>query len=293
MKLNLSPLQAIGLLMIVFALGANEFIPGAVVYYSTTQPTVIFEGGQGTTSPNNPGVVAPNSVNMITVSTQGISQSEILNNSVQISMWTGSAWTVIQTSPLTYRVTDPNGNSFYQVSFTFGTAGTLYALSFALTTSDLGSFHDIGYVETQVLNGYFLINGQVISNTTVLRVSDPTLAFTYNVTTSGITGANLRVVINILANGTQIGTITLPGSGSSTVLTGSYTLPAQGQYTIQGFVTFDSVTYQQMDIMGYFGISTGSSTQLSFSDYYFIVAIFGLVFVVLGARQKKKKEKDS
>jgi hypothetical protein len=294
-NMNLNNLQLLGLIMVVFAFGAQVLIPGAVVYYSTASVGVAFIP-TGTT-PNNPQYLPAGWVAPAQMMIQGISQAEILNASVQISKWSGSVWNLVGTYIMSYNGM-LQGTPFmeYQYLFTTSTTpATLYAYSYSLSTTDAGSFTGIGYYQTATLSGYFSINGQQVTNTSFLKVSSPTLSLTYTVTASGITPQNGPLVVTVkIFNGTQTATqlssVTLTADMANYAdmnMTGSYTLPGQGTYTLQGFVAYAGTNYEQMSILGSWGDLTNGINSMSFSDYYLIVGIFGVLFIIIGARKKK------
>ena len=277
--MNLNHLQVIGLLMIIIAIFAGTFLPGTVVYYSTSNPTVTFLG-VGSTTPNSPALSYCNLQTYAQAFVQGISRSEVLNASFQFSQWTGSSWTLLQTVPMTYTITI-GGADLWRGPFTLGsTPGLLYAISYALVTQDLGSYSGIGYVETANLTGYFTINGQLATQNSFIRVSSPTLTLTY-VVTSTVAGfaqsGQLSVYVNVqTGNGTLIQKVTLP---------------AEGSYTLNGFVTYGGQTAQEMSILGAYGNGEGTNTT-PLSDFYIIIGVFGAIFFLLGTRQAKAhKEK--
>jgi hypothetical protein len=293
--MNLNSLQLLGLIMVIFAFGANIFLPGSVVYYSTTQPTVQF-AGVGSTNPNSPALGPCGQQTFASALINEISQTEILNASFQISQWSGSVWTILTTTPMTYALTLPNGaGMIYRGPYTLGsTPGILYAISYSLVTTDVGSFSGIGYVQSANLQGYFSINGNIATSNSFIRVSSPTLSlnFTVNSTVTAFAqSGSIVAYINVLdSSGNLIQKVTLSPNMhdySDNNLTASFTLPNQGSYTLNGYVTYGGSTTEQMSIVGLFGTS-GSVSEMSLSDYYWIVGLFGVIFIVLGARQKKK-----
>jgi hypothetical protein len=284
--MNLNALQLLGICMIIFAFGAQTFLPGSVVYYSTVAPSASFSPA-GTT-PNTPLYLPANQQYVCTALTVGIQQAEILNATVQISSWTGSAWSIVGTYTLTY-VGTLVGALDYQYSFTVGASGSLYALSYLIQTIDIGSFSGIGYVATQASAGFFAINGIQATSATTIRVTNPTLSFTYTVNATSVDYTNFVVFIKVFNGSTQLTQVNLAMPTLGNNFTGSYTLPAPGTYILNGFVTYHGTTTQQMSIITPFGTLDSLGSSLSFSDFYLAVGLFGVFFVFLGARKKKKE----
>lgn len=290
--MNLNSLQLLGLALVIVAVGGQAFVPGAMVYYSTVSPSMIIVPSN--TTPNTPQYIpADNDFNCM-VMLQGIQTGEVLNASVQISSWTGTAWSVIGTHALTYYQT-VNGVLQYVYDFVAGGAGILYALSYAVVTIDVGSFTGIGYIQTAVLAGYFAINGVMVNSTSILRVSSPTLAITYTVTSTGLTGIALSGYIKVY-NGSNYLIQTVQMTSPDIMnpkgnLTASYTLPGAGTYTLNGFISYSGTTYQQMSIVDSWGDINSAVQSASFSELYLIMGIAGVVFILVGARKKQASAK--
>lgn len=295
--MNMNSLQLLGLIMVIFAFGANIFLPGSVVYYSTTNPSVTF-AGVGSTTPNSPALAVVNQQTYAQAFVQGITQAEILNASFQFSQWNGNSWILISTVPLTY-LANIGGADLYRGPYTLGaTPGLLYAISYSVVTTDVGSFTGLAYVETANLQGYFSINGISATTNTFLRVTSPTLSLNFTLfpnETSFAQSGQIVAYVNVLdAYGNLLQKVTLNPNMQNYAdynLTASYTLPSQGSYTLNGYVTYGGSTTEQMSIVGILGNSGASISEMGLSDYYWIVGLFGVVFIVLGARRKKKESK--
>jgi hypothetical protein len=294
--MNLNNLQTLGLLLIVFSLGGQYFLPGATVYYATVAPTMTWLPS-GTT-PNTPFYLSAYNIYTCTAVLQGIQIGEILSASVQINQWSGTAWNLVGTYALSYQ---SGGNGLgYTYGFTTGGPGLLYSLSYSVVTTDVGSFQGIGYIQTATLSGYFCIDGILANSTSTLRVTNPILSITYTATAPGIAAMSLTGYVNVL-NGSASGnpqiqqitltppTITNPNGN----LTANYTLPGPGTYILNGFITYSGTTTQQMSIIAPWLTLPGSSSQMSFSDIWITTSIFGVLFIVLGARKKKKQAASS
>lgn len=289
--MNLNGLQLLGLALVMLAVGGQALIPGSIVYYSSVAPSASFSPS-GTT-PNSPFYLQAYGTFTCMALLAGMQTAEVTNATVQISIWTGSVWNVVGTFTLTY-VTTSMGILWYEYNFTMGASGNLYALSYLVQTIDVGSFSTVTYIATQTNLGYFCINGIFASNITTMRVSNPTLTFTYTVNASGVSYANFAVFIKVFNGSTQLTQVNLtpPVNGNPPAnFTGSYTLPAQGTYTLNGYVTYNSATTQQMSIVAPWGDLSASLSEVSFSDFYLIMTIFGIAFILLGARKKKATEK--
>jgi hypothetical protein len=295
--MNLNHLQIIGLIMIIIAIFSGTFLPGTVVYYSSSNPTVTF-GGVGSTTPNSPALSYCNLQTYAQAFVSGISRSEVLNASFQFSEWTGSSWTLLQTVPMTYTIT-LSGTDLYRGPYTLGaTPGLLYAISYAFVTSDAGTFAGLAYVETANLTGYFTINGQLATQNSFIRVSSPTLTLTYTVTSTIASFAQSGQVVayvNVMdSKGNLIQKVTLPAdmqNYADTNLTATFTLPSEGSYTLNGFVTYGGQTAQQMSLLGSYGNASGATTT-PLSEFYFIIGLFGAIFFILGTRQQTKAQKE-
>lgn len=276
--------------MIIFAFGAQIFIPGAIVYYSTVAPAATFTPSN--TSPNSPYYLQSYGTYTCTAMLAGLQQAEVSSVTVQISIWTGSAWNTLNTYALSY-VNYAIGILWYNYNFTVGPSGSLYALSYLVQTTDAGSFNGITYIATQGNLGYFCINGIPCSTITTMRVTNPTLALTYIVNVSAINYANIAVYVNVLNGSTLLSQVNLtpPTNGQTpATFTGSYTLPAPATYILNGYVTYNGATTQQMSIIDSFGaISQSVKNEVSFTDFYLAIGFFGCIFILVGARKKKEQ----
>lgn len=285
--MNLNSLQLIGLAMVVFAFGAQIFIPGAIVYYSTGTPAMQYYPQN--TTPSSPQYVDAGATVSCDAVLSGIQPAEVQSATVQISQWSGSAWATIGTYQLTlYQqlITYIEYRYNYQV----GNQGILYALSYLIQTTDVGSFTGIGYVQTASLTGYFSINGVTATSTSAIRVTNPSLSITYTITSSGVTTSSLSANVKLMNGTTQLQTVNLSVLNSTT-LSGTCVLSGPGTYTLNGFITYGGQTTQQMSIVSVFGDGGGSVlSQMSFSDFYLIIGVFGVLFIVIGARKKKKAD---
>jgi len=288
--MNLNIFQLLGLAMVIFAFGAQVFIPGSVVYYSTVSSSVSFIPNASTTSPNNPLQYPASSPYFPAQAVlSGISQLEVLNVSVQISQWSGSVWNLIGTYPLSYGTTTGASLVYGYLFAPLGSPGSLYAFSFSVVTTDLGSFAGIGYIQIATLSGYFSINGFPATNTTFLRVSNPLLTFTYNITQTGFSSGSITPYVIVKNGTTQLAQVTMAFQSLNNgyfIYSATYTLPSSGTYTMSGFVTYGSQTYQQMNIVSDWG--SANLTSMSFTDIYVVIGLFGVAFIFLGARKKKE-----
>jgi hypothetical protein len=289
--MNLNAMQILGLGMIVFAFGMQVFVPGAVVYYSSVAPSASFTPAG--TSPNSPYYLQSGQTYTCTAVIAGIQPAELSSVTVQISIWTGSAWNLLGTYTLAYMNTIV-GLIYYGYNFTTGASpGSLYALSYLVQTTDVGSFSGMGYIGTQNNLGYFCINGVMSSNITTMHVTNPLLTFTYTVNVSGINYANIAVFIKVLNGSTLLTQVNLtpPTNGQTPAnFTGSYMLPTSGTYVLNGYVTYNGATTQQMSIVDSFGdLSQQLTSTISLTDFYLVIGLFGCLFIFLGARQKKEK----
>jgi hypothetical protein len=269
------------------------FTTGSVVEYSSGSSASVMFGGVGQTTPNSPALGYCNQQTFATAITTGLATIEVLNASFQLSEWTGSSWTLLSTTPLSFvHALSPTQN-VYQGPYTLGASvGILYAISYAMVTSDQGSFTGLAYIETGNLTGYFAINGEQVTPTSVVRVSTPTLTLTYTVTTgtSWAQGGEITAYMNVLdSNGNLLQKITLSPDMQNYAdenLTGSYTLPGFGTYTLNGYVTYGGQTQLGMTIVEEYG-SGESSNSIPLSDFYYVIGLFGLVFFVIGSLTKK------
>jgi hypothetical protein len=290
---KLNNLQTLGLILLASALLLFVFTTGSVVQYSSGSNASVTFGGVGQTTPNSPTIGYCNLQTFATAITTGISTSEVLNASFQLSEWTGSSWTLLSTTPLSFvHALSPTQN-IYQGSYALGASpGILYAISYAMVTSDVGTFTGLAYVETGNLTGYFAINGQTVTPTSVVRVSNPTLILTYTVTTgtAWAQGGQITSYVNVMdSNGNTLQKVTLSADMQNYAdenLTGSYTLPAQGTYTLNGYVTYGGKTQLGMSIIEEYG-SAGEVNSIPLADFYYVIGFFGLVFFVIGSLTKK------
>lgn len=121
-------------------------------------------------------------------------------------------------------------------------------------------------------DGYFTINGKRADEDTRIVVSDPKLTFEFTATNLG--SAITNVVVKVSQGGTLVKEVTLTETTADQKWSGSYTLPAQGAYQVDGIVWVGSNSYQKMSLLMEYG---GGWMSLTTSQ------IVGIVIAVVGA----------
>jgi hypothetical protein len=270
--------------MTVFAFGLVLFIVGLALGFNVvTLAFVLYD----TTPPNFGNVTPPaTSVYSPTPLTAGsqykvsayVTDTESSVKSVKCAVTSIEGQSYSTTLTLQYSSSD----GVWSYSWTVPSlSNTKLKFDFTATDEAGNSRTKTTYGLIGIPDGYFSINGQQVDQNTVIVVSNPTLNFEFTATNLG--SAITNVVVKIKQDNTLVKEVTLSEVTADQKWSGSYTLPSQGKYQIDGLVWVGVNSYQKMSLLMTFG--SGGFGPLTMSQMIGIAtALIGVCMMAYGAK---------
>jgi len=126
--------------------------------------------------------------------------------------------------------------------------GVTYSITWVVYFEDYGStLQRTTYARATVSapDGYFRINGQVATATSVIVVDSPRLTLEFIPTDNADRIGS--VYVEVFRDGKRVEVVELVRSG--TVFTAMYTLPGYGKYTLKGYVKWSGGTLERMSVL--------------------------------------------
>jgi hypothetical protein len=283
-------LAILGVALILIAVGL-PYIPGikgsTVIYIPSGTPSIGLAGAYST-SGSSPTLLP---------AAQSITYTLIVNNIASITSVTttfssgsGTTWTTLATGGMTYGGTYNTSAVYYNYVYNSQlNANIEYRITCTAVSSTQGTFSCTYYIQIVDLTGYYTINGQQVNTTSVITVTNPTLTFTFVVTTPQLQTIpyGLSPAISIYNGSTLLTTITSTTwtTNPLTFTFSTYTLPGYGSYTIIGTAVYAGQIITFMSIFETFGSSSLTITELQIG-----IGIAGMLFIVCGIAIPTKRQ---
>jgi len=245
-------------------------LPLAEVVMDTTSPEILsvsFNDKALTSSEASAPLVAPSTVGKFSVTTW---DTESGISSVTLKVTSGSY--IFGPSSVTWS----DSNQCFELPYTFpATVGT-YAVTVKSTNKAMVDTIKTLYLKVAVLtlDGYFTVNGIRGDPTSIFYVSNPNLVFGFTVTSGAASQVYMVVKDSSGATLKQVN-MALGSSGYA----GSYSLPSDGRYTIEGH----AVPSTGNPILLNLTIQTGSTPLPSPSMSLVVTVIVSVLLAAVGA----------
>jgi len=202
-------------------------------------------------------------------------ETSVTSVTCQISNVEGQSYS--KTVTLEYEKAVPNQGDQYSYEWSVPSLANT-KLKFVFTARD-----EAGNVRTKTTygligtpDGYFTINGQQVDEKSKIIVNSATLNFEFHASNLG--GQISNVEVKIFRSGVQVGSVTLTETSTDLKWTGTYTLPSQGTYQVNGYIWVGANSYQKMSITASWGFELPALTTTQMFGYGLIAVGAVLMF---------------
>ena len=276
-------LTLIGLLLPIVGFSVPSLL--AVVVYDSTPPSI-----QGTNPSGSDTTPTPLTLGQSIVVSMAVVEANPDKATCDISSVAGSTYSTSLT--LTYK-TAYAGVKEYSTSWTVPSTladGTKLKFYFKMTDIAGNVGDKTAYGLVGVPNGYFEINGIRADQTTVIGVKTPSLTFRF-VATKGASSITMVYVAVYDSTGTKLSDVDLADvSGVKEIWSGSYVLPYEGKFTINGyFKDSTGISYQRLNLM--LDWTSGPTFMIpTLSELFNIVTLLGVAIATISYAIEKTEE---
>jgi len=255
----------------------------ATIIYDATPPTLNYPYPSGT-SPSGATPLTPGQT--ITVKIVVVEDgSGISTVKCDIFKYGGSILTTLTLS----QGSSALGGYEYTASWTVpNEAGVTYQFNFMAKDNAGNVATKTSYGVTGTPDGYFTINGQQVTATSVIYVNNPTLNIDFTATSLPDLITGIRVIVRDSA-GTTLRDFTLTKSSSGNTWSGTHTLSAEGKYTISGYIVIASGSQlQKMELVVQWGGVPETNVNTNVNRFLNILTVFGIALYIVGSLQKRR-----
>jgi len=278
----LNTLQKLGAIMIILGVVLPFLgiaLPSlAAIVYDATPPTLNYPYPSGT-SPSGATPLTPGQA--ITVKIVVVEDgSGISTVKCDIFKYGGSLLTTLTLS----QGSPALGGYEYTASWTVpNEAGVTYQFNFMAKDNSGNVAAKTSYGVVGTPDGYFTINGQQVTTSSVIYVNNPTLNIAFTATNLPEQITAIRVILKD-SGGTTLKDLTLPKTSES-IWSGTITLPAEGKYTISGYIVIASGNHlQKMEL----AIQWGMLPEINVGKYLNLLTLLGIACFTIGTLQKRR-----
>jgi hypothetical protein len=261
-------MKAYGYIGLVFLLIGTMMIAG--IWAPVSGATIIYTGPVILPSPS--GTLAtptaiPANTNIPLLATITDSKSTVSSATVQVKDYTAGGTTVATLSMVKTANPDVWGAQWLCPD----KADNIYAFVFTALNAAGGSatVTTYGKVAVATPTGAFFINDIAATTTTTIAVSNPVLQIKFTAYSAGYRITS--VTCKLLSGGVPLQSITLTETTTDITWTGIITLPAPGTYTLNGYFSDGTTTWQEMSV-----VMESAGTGFTISQ------MFGMVLDALG-----------
>jgi len=275
-------LTLIGLLLPIVGYSVPSLL--AVVVYDSTPPSI-----QGTNPSGSDTTPTPLTPGQSIVVSMAVVEANPDKATCDISSVAGTGYSMSLT--LTYKSAYA-GVKEYSTSWTVPSTladGTKLKFYFKMTDIAGNVGDKTAYGLVGVPDGYFEINGIRVDQTTVIGVKTASLSFRFIATKGGSSITMVYVAVYDSA-GTKLSDINLAETTTDQIWTGSYVLPGEGKYTINGFFKDPTgASYQRMQLL--LDWTSGPTfTVPTLSELFNILTMVGLAITLVSLGIEKATE---